>query len=240
MNASISSTPASAQASTIALRLVRRHAPAASRTARACRPAPRRSSTRRGGGSAAGCRRRRCRGRRAAPRTSRRTAGSRAAAADLAGPARLARRDRQDLAARRRRMPGDDLPVAMFAVDRIAPADRAVHREPPSASGLRPRLDTGPRVRVWHRFARKDHKPCESAARHRAAQRNGSPREPERHRPRPPRARPPVPVRPRRGHGPDAQRDPRAGRRARGGGPRHRGAAPCVSGRRAGPPPSSG
>ena len=48
-----------------------RHAPAASRTGRACRPGPPRSSTRRVGGSAAGCRRRRRRGRRGAPRTSR-------------------------------------------------------------------------------------------------------------------------------------------------------------------------
>ena len=66
MNASISRTPSAAQTSTISLGLGRRSSPAASRTGRACRPGPPRSSTPRAGGWAAGCRRRRRRGRRAA------------------------------------------------------------------------------------------------------------------------------------------------------------------------------
>ena len=75
--------------------------------------------------------------------------------------------------------------------------------------------------------------------RRRAAQRNRSSSEPERHRPRPPRARPPVAVGARRGHRPDAQRDPRAGRRAGRRGARHRGRRGPPRARRAGPRRSS-
>ena len=79
-----------------------------------------------------------------------------------------------------RRRPGMTFPVAMFAVDRTpqrsrrcgfvhgrAPAGFPKRLHPPTsrgAAGHRRRLDRTRVGRVWHTFARKDHKPCESAA----------------------------------------------------------------------------
>ena len=75
--------------------------------------------------------------------------------------------------------------------------------------------------------------------RRRTAQRNGPSSEPERNRPRPPRAGPPLAVGARRRDRPDAQRDPRARRRAGRRGTRRPRSAPSPSARPAGPRRSS-
>ena len=137
----------------------------------------------------------------------------------------------------------------MFAVDRTPSAARS-RRSAPSA-GLhrgprrwyrRPRrLDTDPALyESGTRLQERITNLASRSRRRRAAQRDGPSREPERDRPRAPRARPAVPVGARRRDRPDPQRDPRARRRAGRRGLRHRGRAPSGSGRRAGPPRSSG
>ena len=80
MNASISSRPRAVGGVERALDIGRRSARAASRRARACRPRAHESTTRRAARSAARCRPPRPRDPRAAPRTSRRRAGSPTAA----------------------------------------------------------------------------------------------------------------------------------------------------------------
>ena len=91
-------------------------------------------------------------------------------AATASRPARLARRDRRATSLRGdRRMPGITFSVAMFGGRQDAPAHATRVPGPIRASSSRSlsahprvRLDTDPRLlRVWHTFARKDHKPCE-------------------------------------------------------------------------------
>ena len=114
----------------------RRSWPAASRTGRACRHGPRRSSTRRGGGSAAGCRRRRRRGRRGAPRTSRGRVGMPSSSATVRAWA--ASREAIATTSQRSalRMPGMTFLRAMSAVDRTPQRRLVIVRSVrPAASG---------------------------------------------------------------------------------------------------------
>ena len=104
--------------------------------------------------------------------------------------------------------------IAASAVAVPRPGPRRPTGRPPRAPPMRRRrLDTDPLVyesgtRLQERITNLASRP----RRRRTAQRNGPPGEPQRHRPRPPRARPPVPLRARRRDRPDAQRDPRARR----------------------------
>ena len=162
------------------LRLVRRSAPAASRTGPACRPGAPRWSTRRGGGWAAGCTRRRRPGPRGATRSVSWARGMPSSPATRSARSAFTRRDRDDLAAGRAAHPRDDLAQPDVGRREDAPA------QPPAVVRARARrrsrhrhlLVAGPRVlvaacgsdltgvtclaRVWHTFARKEHKPCDS------------------------------------------------------------------------------
>ena len=145
--------------------------------------------------------------------------------------ARLARGDREDLAARRTAHPRDDLakgdvgrredaPARRSAVGSIAspcvgvPGHPARSPPPPRRRGTR-RLDT---IRPVHESGTSLQERITNRAsrhrRHRPAQRDDPSSEPQRHPPGPARARPAVPLGARRRHRTDPQRDPRPGPRA--------------------------